>query len=68
MQPKMTDEEINRSAMDWCSRALNWSDEDMLFIGSRDGGELIAYLSDLIERMKVAEEEMVNEMTFHEEE
>ncbi len=54
----MTDKEMNAMVMDWTGHELNWDEDEMVWIASRDGGELIQYFSNLVKKMKVAEAEV----------
>lgn len=52
----MTDEELKAHVKEWTGTDLNWSKEDMVWLATQDGGELVTYFEVLVIKMKRARE------------
>ena len=48
----MTDAEMNELVKEWTGTDLNWCKEDMVWLSTQDGGELITYFENLVKKMK----------------
>jgi hypothetical protein len=48
----MTDAEMNELVKEWTGTDMNWCKEDMVWLATQDGGELITYFENLIKKMK----------------
>jgi hypothetical protein len=52
----MTDEELKAHVKEWTGTDLNWSKEDMVWLATQDGGELVTYFEVFVIKMKRARE------------
>lgn len=48
----MTDAEMNAFVKEWTGTDMNWCKEDMVWLSTQDGGELITYFENLVKKMK----------------
>ena len=47
---------------EWTGTNLNWKEEEVVWAGGRDGGELIEYFKNLVKKMQEAEVRYAAEM------
>jgi len=52
----MTDEELKAHVKEWTGTHMNWCKEDMVWLATQDGGELVTYFEVLVIKMKRARE------------
>ena len=54
--------DLNKVVSEWTGTNLNWKEEEVVWAGGRDGGELIEYFKNLVKKMEVAEVRYAAEM------
>lgn len=59
----MTDTEVfQANVKSFCGKSMNWNEEDVIFAGARDGGDIIDYLRNLVKKIQKAEDDLYLQM------
>ena len=54
--------DLNKAVSEWTGTNLNWKEDDLVWVASQDGGELIEYFKNLVKKMQEAEVRYAAEM------
>jgi|LakMenEpi03Aug12_release.lakeMendotaPanAssembly.Ray.scaffolds.fasta_scaffold3890419_1 hypothetical protein len=54
--------DLNKVVSEWTGTNLNWKEDDLVWVASQDGGELIEYFKNLVKKMEVAKVKYAAEM------
>ena len=54
--------DLNKAVSEWTGTNLNWKEDDLVWVASQDGGELIEYFKNLVKKMEVAKVKYAAEM------
>lgn len=59
----MTDADVfQANVKSFCGKSMNWNEEDVIFAGARDGGDIIDYLRALVKKIQKAEDDLYVQM------
>ena len=59
----MTDADVfQANVKSFSGKSMNWNEEDVIFAGARDGGDIIDYLRALVKKIQKAEDDLYVQM------